>query len=85
MRSVEFDNVALADFLEWKKHNKKTFDKIVKLIAECCGTPYEGSGKPEALKHKLSGYWSRRITKEHRLVYKSTETHIYIASCKYHY
>lgn len=85
MRIVEFDNAALKQFYEWRDTNKKVFDKIVHLLDECRNTPFEGTGKPEALKHNYAGYWSRRINKEHRLVYKVTPTHIYVASCKYHY
>ncbi len=73
MRSVLFENNALNDFTNWANENKKTFDRIVKLLDETRRTPFMGTGKPEALKHNLNGHWSRRITDEHRLVYKVTE------------
>lgn len=65
--------------------DKKTFERLTCLIAETARTPFAGIGKPEPLKRELSGYWSRRITNEHRLVYKVTDDQLIIASCKYHY
>jgi toxin YoeB len=85
MKTVEFEDIALEQFYEWEKNNKKTFSKILKLLDDCRQTPFEGIGKPEALKHNLKGFWSRRINKEHRLVYQVTETSIIIISCKFHY
>ncbi len=85
MRDVEFENDALEDFLDWEKTDKKIFSKIVKLIDECRNDPFKGTGKPEPLKHKLKGYWSRRITNEHRLVYQVTKSSIIIISCRFHY
>ncbi|MDL5049491.1 Txe/YoeB family addiction module toxin [Oscillatoria amoena NRMC-F 0135] len=64
---------------------KKITQKINALILETIRNPFEGSGKPEALKHELQGYWSRRINLEHRLVYKVTDDAIIIIACKYHY
>jgi len=61
------------------------FIKITKLIRETSKNPAQGDGKPERLKHDYSGYWSRRINQEHRLVYKVTEDSIEIVSCRYHY
>ena len=85
MRDVEFENDALEDFSDWEKTDKKIFSKIVKLIDECRNDPFKGTGKPEPLKHKLKGYWSRRITNEHRLVYQVTKSSIIIISCRFHY
>ena len=85
MRDVEFENDALEHFLDWEKTDKKTFTKIVKLIDECRNDPFKGTGKPEPLKHKLKGYWSGRITNEHRLVYQVTKSSIIIISCRFHY
>ena len=85
MRDVEFENDALEEFLDWEKTDKKVFSKIVKLIDECRNDPFTGTGKPEPLKHKLKGYWSRRITHEHRLVYQVTKSSIIIISCRFHY
>jgi toxin YoeB len=59
--------------------------RLRKLIQEVARTPFEGQGKPEPLKYEYAGYWSRRITEEHRLVYKVEDDLIRIASCKYHY
>jgi toxin YoeB len=83
MRTVAFEEIALEQFYEWEKTDIKTFTKIVKLIAECRDTPFSGIGKPEALKYNLKGLWSRRITKEHRLVYQVTINNI--ISCNFHY
>ena len=85
MKEVEFEDIALQQFYDWERNDKKVFAKIVKLIDECRQTPFEGTGKPEALKHNLKGCWSRRITKEHRLVYQVTKDKIIIISCKFHY
>ncbi|MFA6197054.1 MAG: Txe/YoeB family addiction module toxin [Sulfurimonas sp.] len=85
MRQVVFEGVAFVDFTSWAVDNKKIYQKIITLIKDIDRSPFMGLGKPEALKHELAGYFSRRITDEHRLVYKITETSIIIASCKYHY
>lgn len=81
---VSFSEAAFADYQEWSQ-DKKTFAKINELIKNICRAPFSGIGKPEPLKHELSGYWSRRISQEHRLVYKVTEDEVFIASCKFHY
>ncbi|MEW7279379.1 Txe/YoeB family addiction module toxin [Aquimarina sp. 2201CG1-2-11] len=73
------------DYLYWQKSDKKIVKRINELLKSCWRTPFEGIGKPEALKGDLQGYWSRRITSEHRLVYKYTEEELLIASCRYHY
>ena len=73
------------DYLYWQKSDKKIVKRINELIKSCLRTPFEGIGKPEGLKGDLQGYWSRRITSEHRLVYKYTEEELLIASCCYHY
>ena len=85
MREVFFDPLAHRQYKKWERTNKKMFLKIAALIAEAREGPYSGKGKPERLKQDLSGYWSRRITKEHRLVYKVTTDSIIVISCKYHY
>ncbi|MEL7329343.1 MAG: Txe/YoeB family addiction module toxin, partial [Cyanobacteria bacterium J06559_1] len=69
----------------WASQDKKTHRKIVSLINDVLRQPFEGLGKPEPLKHDLKGCWSRRITDEHRLVYKVTESSIIILSCRFHY
>ena len=73
------------DYLYWHKVDKKIAIRINKLIKSCLRTPFEGIGKPEAFQGDLQGYWSRRITSEHRLVYKYQNEQILIAACRYHY
>ncbi|MCT7487243.1 Txe/YoeB family addiction module toxin [Aliarcobacter cryaerophilus] len=85
MKQVAFEEKAFEDFTNWATQDKKLYTKIIALIKDIKRTPFLGLGKPEPLKHELSGYWSRRINDEHRLVYKVTDTMIIIASCKYHY
>lgn len=85
MRLISFTPAAFEQFNEWRLLNKPLHERIIKLIMEIGRTPFEGSGKPEALKHQLKGYWSRRINDEHRLVYQVTDAQIIIIACKYHY
>ena len=85
MRLIAFHRTAFDDYSEWAKTDKKLFERIRRMIIETSKTPFEGIGKPEPLKHELKGYWSRRLTDEHRLVYKVTDAQIIIISCKYHY
>jgi toxin YoeB len=80
-----FSENAWEDYLYWQKSDKKLLRRINNLIKEIQRSPFEGIGKPEPLKHALSGYWSRRITDEHRIVYKTTGEAIYIAQLRYHY
>lgn len=84
-RRVIFEGSAFEDFNEWAIQDKKIQRKIVSLIKDIDRSPFLGLGKPEALKHEYSGYWSRRINDEHRLIYKVTGTDIIIVACKYHY
>ncbi|MDJ0574815.1 MAG: Txe/YoeB family addiction module toxin [Xenococcaceae cyanobacterium MO_234.B1] len=84
-RKIVFEASAFEDFNEWAKLDKKIYRKIVELIKDIDRSPFLGLGKPEPLKHELSGYWSRRINNQHRLVYKVTDTEVIIISCKYHY
>jgi toxin YoeB len=85
VKQVAFEGTAFSDFTDWAKDDKKIYKKIITLIKDIDRNPFLGIGKPEALKYEFSGYWSRRISDEHRLVYKVNETSIIIASCKYHY
>ena len=85
MRKVAFLTRSFDEFNQWAVEDKKIYRKIVTLIKEIQRDPFSGLGKPEALKHDLSGLWSRRITKEHRLVYSVSEEEIVIVSCKFHY
>ncbi len=76
---------AFNDYNDWIKLDKKIHAKIVELIKEIQRDPFVGKGKPEPLKHQLGGLWSRRITEEHRLVYKVLENEVVIISCRFHY
>lgn len=73
------------DYLYWQKSDKQIVKKINQLIKDIKRDPFNGIGKPEPLKHELSGFWSRRITNEHRLVYEVSENSIGIVSCRFHY
>jgi len=85
MRRIAFLPTAFDDFNWWVTEDKKIHGRIVKLIKDIDRSPFSGLGKPEPLKHELKGLWSRRITEEHRLVYKVTEEEIVIVSCRFHY
>lgn len=76
---------AWEDYLYWQTTDKQTLKRINALIKEISRTPFDGIGKPEPLKHDLKGYWSRRIDKENRIVYKVTDTALIILMCRYHY
>lgn len=80
-----WDEAAWEDCLWWQTEDRKTLKRINLLIKDIIRNGNEGIGKPEALKHGLSDYWSRRITDEHRLVYKVVGNEIRIAACRYHY
>ncbi len=84
MKLIFSDN-AWEDYLYWQKTDKKILRRIKILIKEIKRNPFEGIGKPEPLKHALSGYWSRRINDEHRIVYKAFADSILIAQLRYHY
>ncbi len=85
MRLITFHQTAFDDYSDWAKVDRKLFERLRRLIIETARTPFDGIGKPEPLKRELSGYWSRRLTDEHRLVYKVTDEQLIIVSCKYHY
>jgi len=80
-----FSENAWEDYLYWQNTGKKILKHINKLIKDIQRNKYEGIGKPEPLKHNLSGYWSRRINVEHHLVYKIEKERIMIAQLRYHY
>ena len=82
---VTFSENAWEDYLYWQKTNRKNLQKINKLIKDIQRQPFEGIGKPEPLKYDLSGFWSRRIDQEHRLVYQVTDNGLLIYACRYHY
>lgn len=85
MRDIRFIPDGFSEYLEWSIENKGVYNRLHKLINEVARTLFEGTGKPEPLKHELKGYWSRRITDEHRLVYAVERDHIVIVACKNHY
>ncbi len=80
-----FSEQAWDDYLYWQAHDPKLLSRLNGLIKECSRTPLQGTGKPEPLRGALSGWWSRRLNQEHRLVYKPTEDGLLIAQCRYHY
>jgi toxin YoeB len=80
-----FADAAWEDYLYWQQQDKRMVERINKLIKEVQREPFAGIGKPEPLKHALAGYWSRRITDEHRMVYKIDGDSMLIAQLRYHY
>jgi len=82
---VIFSPDALEEQRHFKQHDQKIAEKIRLLIEDIIKTPHSGLGKPEPLKYGLAGYWSRRINREHRLVYKVEDNTLYVVSCRYHY
>jgi len=76
---------AWRDYLHWQKQDRKTLKRVNRLITDALRQPFEGIGKPEALKANLSGYWSRRIDDTNRLVYTVQDNALVIISCRYHY
>ena len=85
MRSLEFDVAAFEDLAWWVEQERAQALRIIRLIRETQREPFTGLGKPEPLKHELSGCWSRRISQEHRLVYQVQKDKIRILACRYHY
>ena len=83
--NVTFHQRAFDEYQTWAIDDRKIFAKINGYIKEISRTPYDGTGQPEPLKHDLAGLWSRRITKEHRIVYQVSDDAIVIVSCKFHY
>ncbi|MBY0340093.1 MAG: Txe/YoeB family addiction module toxin [Rhodocyclaceae bacterium] len=84
MRLV-FSDEAWEDYLYWQKQDKRMVERINKLIQEVQREPFSGIGKPEPLKHALAGFWSRRITDEHRMVYRVDGSDLQIAQLRFHY
>jgi toxin YoeB len=80
-----FAQEAWEDYLFWQKTDPKVVKRINAVIKDIRRSPFEGIGKPEPLKHGLSGYWSKRITDEHRLIYKVTSDSVLLAQMRYHY
>lgn len=82
---ITFSKNSWEDYISWQKEDKNILKKINQLIKEIRRTPYQGLGNPEPLKYELTGFWSRRIDREHRLVYQVFENELLIYSCKYLY
>ena len=80
-----FSDEAWDDYLYWQKQDRKMVERINKLIQEVKREPFSGVGKPEPLKHALAGFWSRRITDEHRMVYRIEGDLLQLAQLRYHY
>jgi toxin YoeB len=85
MKKIAFEPDAFNQLEDWGKTDKKIFKKIFALIKDIQRNPFSGMGKPEPLKYELQGYWSRRITDKHRLIYRVENELLIILSCKYHY
>jgi toxin YoeB len=81
---IVFSRQAWEDYLHWQD-DRKMLDRLNGLIKECLRTPFSGTGKPEPLRGPMSGWWSRRITREHRLVYRVEGDALEIAQCRFHY
>lgn len=82
---IMWSSHAWEDYIFWQSEDAKILGEINALIDECLKDPFRGTGKPEPLKGSLTGYWSRRITREHRLVYLPEDGKLYIVACRYHY
>lgn len=82
---IIFSEQAWEDYLFWQSHDRKLLERINGLIKECSRTPFAGTGKLEPLRGSLQGWWSRRVTQEHRLVYRPSDDGLMIAQCRYHY
>jgi len=82
---VTFTSRGWDDYLWWQTNDRKTLKRINLLIGDAVRNGHQGIGKPEPLRHDLSGYWSRRITSEHRLVYTLDESAVIVVACRYHY
>jgi toxin YoeB len=85
VKRISFETSAFEDFQAWETIDRPIYIRIVTLLKDIARNPFTGIGKPEPLRHELKGFWSRRITQEHRLVYRVTETEIIVVACKYHY
>jgi toxin YoeB len=80
-----FAEQAWQDYLYWQEQDRRVLLRINRLITETTRDPFRGTGKPEPLRHALAGFWSRRITDEHRMVYKVGTDSLLIAQLRYHY
>jgi toxin YoeB len=84
-RDLGFTSEAWEDYIYWQANDKKILKRVNQLLRDCQRDPFLGIGKPEPLRGDLSGFWSRRIDDEHRLVYLVSDNEIRIAACRYHY
>jgi toxin YoeB len=82
---IVFSQSGWDDYLHWQAIDPKLLARLNGLIKECARAPFQGTGKPEPLRGALSGWWSRRLTQEHRLVYRVEGDDLMIAQCRYHY
>ena len=82
---IVFAEEAWEDYLYWQENDKKILKRINELVKAICRDPFKGIGEPEHLRHNWSGFWSRRINREHRLVYSIENGALLIAQCRYHY
>lgn len=85
MLKIKFTKNAAEDIEYWKENNVKIYSRLKNLISDLVIDPYKGIGKPEPLKYSLSGKWSRRLTKEHRVVYELKDGEVIIYQCRFHY
>jgi toxin YoeB len=82
---IIFSESAREDYIYWQSNDRKVLKRVNELIKNICREPLEGLGNPEQLRHELCGYWSRRIDREHRLVYKIDADTVILVQCRYHY
>lgn len=82
---LEFEPQALEDLRYWVEQDRRKAARILRLVEECLRSPFAGSGKPEALKHALAGCWSRRIDREHRIVYRVEGDSLIVLACRFYY
>jgi toxin YoeB len=80
-----FTELSWEDYLFWQKNDKQKLKRINEILKDISRNPYDGIGKPEALKFNYAGFWSRRIDEEHRLIYRVDDDEIQIAKCRFHY
>lgn len=85
MKKLIFVEESWEDYLYWQRVDKKMLKRINALLKDISRSPFSGIGKPEPLKFKYKGFWSRRINDEHRLIYRVKEDEIHIAKCRFHY
>jgi toxin YoeB len=82
---LSWAETAWEDYLYWQETDKKLVKRINTIISDISRHPFTGIGEPELLKHNWTGYWSRRINREHRLIYKIVDNNVIVAQCRYHY